>query len=92
MHRAPPKKQPEGAMQCCKLFPPASFAAVKNLVAAASHALGAQLFFALALFSPNESQLRLQPLELDTGPPFARSFVESVLQRSLLAHAPPSLA
>jgi len=27
--------------------------------------------------------------ELDTGPPFADSFAESVLQRSILAHAPP---
>ena len=31
----------------------------------------------------------LPPLELDTGPPFAGSFAESVLQRSILAHAPP---
>lgn len=30
--------------------------------------------------------------ELDTGPPDSRSFAESVLQRSLLAHAPPRLA
>jgi hypothetical protein len=29
--------------------------------------------------------------ELDTGPPRAHCFAESVLQRSLLAHAPPSL-
>ena len=28
-------------------------------------------------------------LELDTGPPRAISFSESVLQRSILAHAPP---
>ena len=28
-------------------------------------------------------------LELDTGPPFVTSFAESVLQRSILAHAPP---
>ena len=34
---------------------------------------------------------QLSPLELDTGPPFAGSFAESVLQRSILAHAPPSL-
>ena len=27
--------------------------------------------------------------ELDTGPPFSQSFAESVLQRSILAHAPP---
>jgi len=30
--------------------------------------------------------------ELDTGPPHRRTFAESVLQRSLLAHAPPALA
>lgn len=29
--------------------------------------------------------------ELDTGPPEIRTFAESVLQRSLLAHAPPVL-
>ena len=29
---------------------------------------------------------------LDTGPPKSLSFAESVLQRSVLAHAPPSLA
>jgi hypothetical protein len=34
----------------------------------------------------------LAPLLLDTGPPDAQSFAELILQRSLLAHAPPSLA
>ena len=33
----------------------------------------------------------LAPLLLDTGPPDAHSFAERVLQRSLLAHAPPFL-
>jgi len=32
------------------------------------------------------------PLLLDTGPPGAHSFAELILQRSLLAHAPPFLA
>jgi hypothetical protein len=32
------------------------------------------------------------PLLLDTGPPGAHSFAELILQRSLLAHAPPLLA
>ncbi len=41
------------------------------------------------LISSTETQL--SPLELDTGPPFAGSFAESVLQRSILAHAPPVL-
>jgi hypothetical protein len=31
----------------------------------------------------------LAPLLLDTGPPRAQSFAELILQRSLLAHAPP---
>lgn len=30
--------------------------------------------------------------EIDTGPPRGHSFAESVLQRSILAHAPPALA
>ena len=34
----------------------------------------------------------LAPLLLDTGPPGAHSFAELILQQSLLAHAPPSLA
>jgi hypothetical protein len=34
----------------------------------------------------------LVPSLLDTGPPDARSFAELILQRSLLAHAPPILA
>ena len=41
---------------------------------------------------PSSAERNLQsPPELDTGPPFVGSFAESVLQRSLLAHAPPSL-
>ena len=43
----------------------------------------AQIIFA------DDAQLRRLPEELDTGPPFVDSFAESVLQRSLLAHAPP---
>jgi hypothetical protein len=34
----------------------------------------------------------LAPLLLDTGPPGAHSFAELILQRSLLAHAPPTVA
>jgi len=46
-----------------------------------------QLWTVTELISAPET--RLSPLELDTGPPFAGSFAESVLQRSILAHAPP---
>jgi hypothetical protein len=37
-------------------------------------------------------QMTVAPLFLDTGPPDAHSFAELILQRSLLAHAPPSPA
>jgi hypothetical protein len=37
------------------------------------------------------SRAALAPLFFDTGPPGAHSFAELILQRSLLAHAPPSL-
>ncbi len=37
-------------------------------------------------------QFNVPAVELDTGPPEIRTFAESVLQRSLLAHAPPVLA
>jgi len=35
---------------------------------------------------------KLAPLLLDTGPPGAHSFAELILQRSLFAHAPPTVA
>jgi len=34
----------------------------------------------------------LAPLLLDTGPPGAHSFAELILQQSLFAHAPPTVA
>jgi hypothetical protein len=40
---------------------------------------------------PEVSQRARPLLALDTGPPAALSFSESVLQRSILAHAPPVL-
>jgi len=45
-------------------------------------------YFARPFSFLNEFQVYL-PLELDTGPPGAPTFAESVLQRSILAHAPP---
>jgi hypothetical protein len=40
---------------------------------------------------PEISQPARPLLALDTGPPEVLSFSESVLQRSILAHAPPVL-
>ncbi len=91
-HGSPEKDGKDGEMECCKSFPPASVDTGKNLVSYDANLFALQLYFVTAVLAPERSRLELRPLELDTGPPFAISFVESVLQRSILAHAPPAIA
>ena len=75
---------------CCKaLSAPASFA--KKLVGYD------KAFYALKDYVVSEviftgEQHDNVIWELDTGPPPGHTFAESVLQRSLLAHAPPTLS
>ncbi len=84
--------QPAGcdSLNCCKsLSAPATFA--KKLVGYD------KAFYTLKDYVVSEfvfpSDQHDAPIsELDTGPPPARCFAESVLQRSLLAHAPPLLS
>lgn len=77
-------------LNCCKsLSAPASFA--KKLVGYD------KAFYMLKDYVVSEivfadEQHDASISELDTGPPPAHCFAESVLQRSLLAHAPPSLS
>lgn len=92
-HKAPGKTGgADGDLACCKSFPSASLTPAKNFVSYNTDSSTIHFAFLAAIVSPAHSQLELRPLELDTGPPFARSLVEFVLQRSLQAHAPPSLA
>lgn len=91
-HDSPAKGDKSDDMQCCKEFPPATVAVAKNLVAFDTFGFATQLYFTSAVFTAEQSRAELRPLELDTGPPLAASFAESVLQRSILAHAPPSLS
>jgi hypothetical protein len=46
----------------------------------------------VAIVFLSEQFRKQESFELDTGPPFNESFAETVLQRSILAHAPPGLA
>lgn len=91
-HGSPKKDGKSGEMECCKSFPPASVDAGKTVVSYDSNNFALQLYFVTALVAPEGSDRDLRPLELDTGPPRAPWFVESVLQRSIPAHAPPSVA
>jgi hypothetical protein len=87
---APAKpKEPGGLQLCCKNLPAM---AVKSLQVRA-HVVAPLLGTFPEpdrVVAPGQDE---QPLLcLDTGPPGAFSFSELVLQRSLLAHAPPSVA
>lgn len=87
-HSQPKKKPSQGELPCCKLLV-ATAAPVKTSAGYDSN------LFVLQLYLADGFQLVIEPsaapvLELDIGPPDVRTFAESVLQRSILAHAPPS--
>ena len=85
----PSKKSSEEEMPCCKMLLATLAGEAKVVEVASQHFVPIQTWTVAELLSAAETQL--PQLELDTGPPFAGSFAESVLQRSILAHAPPSL-
>lgn len=75
---------------CCKTLR-ATLVKTDSSVAASSLNLSLQPYFAGGIAFSERFQ-RPQSFELGTGPPFSESFAESVLQRSILVHAPPGLA
>ena len=83
---APAKEHDDDDAACCttlKAVTPAKVAATPNtLDYVLKDFTATAILFQLVVRSP-------QGTKLDTGPPGAVSFSESVLQRSLLAHAPP---
>lgn len=87
---APSKKNSQEEMPCCKLLRATVTSDAKIVQGANKNFLPLQIGIIAELIFANEALLHRTPLELDTGPPFADSFAESVLQRSILAHAPPS--
>ena len=88
---APEEKERDcDGSKCCNLLSAPSLAFAKDVVSydatlftAADHLAFEQCGGACAHAA--------QIAEIDTGPPRGDSFAESVLQRSILAHAPPSL-
>jgi hypothetical protein len=88
MHSAPAKEKPAANLPCCKDLHAITSHTVKNLTAGASQLVGMQNCIAV-IFSVSP-RLTTQLLALETGPPPWLSFAESILQRSILAHAPPA--
>ena len=91
-HSKPSKqKEQSSQVQCCKILRAVVFAKTKDW--ARNDAKFRDVNFpaqvgAFLAYSPRA----VEPLLLDTGPPGAFSFAELILQRSLLAHAPPGRA
>jgi hypothetical protein len=86
---SPAKENPQSGSECCKTVHPVVVSASKKPVSPGLSFTPNSFFVAAVLF-PDLPRLTTIA-ELDTGPPFVSSFAEAVLQRSLLAHAPPCL-
>jgi hypothetical protein len=92
-HSKPAKQeQPSTGVQCCKILRAVAPVATKSWTRDDAKFSEADRYYYEHARITAYSQSTLAPLFLDTGPPNARSFAELILQRSLLAHAPPSLA
>lgn len=87
-NQPPAKNTTESATECCKTLRATLSAAAKDFTGYDTSLFALQFYFVGPVISTNDSR-PVPVLELDTGPPFVHTFAESVLQRSILAHAPP---
>jgi hypothetical protein len=88
MHSVPAKEKPVAHLPCCKDLRAVTTHAAKSVAAVATQLVGMQDYVAAIFLMP--PRLTTQVLASDTGPPNLLSFAESILQRSILAHAPPA--
>ena len=85
---AQPKPARDPAIPCCQTLQALSVSPAKSFDTNVTILVGLPLAFGV----PSVALLQTAPFAsrlLDTGPPGGKTFAESVLQRSLLAHAPP---
>jgi hypothetical protein len=87
-----PKEKPSTGAQCCKVLRAVASAPAKRWARDDTKLSDAVGYCGDGVLTIAYSHTTFAPLSLDTGPPGVRSFAELILQRSLLAHAPPSLA
>ena len=84
---APAKENHNGDVECCKVLRATLLTLSSNAVKLAALSFVPHEFAVVPAPVAHPAR-RTRLIEWDTGPP-GPSFVESVLQRSLLAHAPP---
>jgi len=88
-HSKPAKqKEQSSQVQCCKILRALVFAKIKDWARNDAEFCDVNFPVHAGAFVVYSSRT-VAPLLLDTGPPGAFSFAELILQRSLLAHAPP---
>jgi hypothetical protein len=86
--QSPVKNKTDNPTECCKTLRTTLSGTGKEFAGYDGSLFALQLYFIGPVISTNDS-CPIPILELNTGPPFANTFAESVLQRSILAHAPP---
>ena len=89
MHSAPGEKKPATNLLCCKDLRAVATKTVKRVAVLGAEFAGIQNYV-VATFLPPLRLTSAPMLALETGPPRSLSFAESILQRSILAHAPPA--
>jgi hypothetical protein len=88
-HSKPAKKEkPSAGVQCCKILRAVAPVVTKSWMRDRVSFSGVDLCWE-DCGAVEHSRTALAPSSLGTGPPGAHSFAELILQRSLLAHAPP---
>jgi hypothetical protein len=85
---APAKHNQKSGVECCKILHATLLVPSSGLAAADTLAVTPYVYVVSFIPTVDQSQLG-RFCGWDTGPPGAASFAESVLQRSILAHAPP---
>jgi hypothetical protein len=86
-NHSPAKHDQNGGVECCKILRATFLTLSKNMIES-DISIFAAFAYVTGILPAHESRLD-RVLEWDTGPPEADSFAVSVLQRSILVHAPP---
>jgi hypothetical protein len=90
--QSPTKNKDAKGSECCKTLRATFVTVAKKLLSRDTSLFALQPYFVAQIIFTHDSKGAPRTLKRDTGPPFAKTFAESILQRSILAHAPPSLA
>jgi hypothetical protein len=88
---AQPKPAKDPATPCCKTLQALSVSPANSFEVSVTTFVRGPLVFSTPTIAPPWAAPVAYRF-LNTGPPGGKTFAESVLQRSLLAHAPPSLS